>query len=113
MTLPCCASFRNSSSDGVNSVFIQLERKVARIFLPLGVRTDSGWNCTPYNGNSRWRSAMISPSSLSAVISKHAGNEFRSTTSEWYRPASNGFDKSEKSALRSEEHTSELQSPDH
>src|SRR5438128_10594811 len=47
MTLPCFASCKNSSSDGVISVFIQCERKLARIFLPSGVRTDSGWNCTP------------------------------------------------------------------
>src|SRR5439155_11402571 len=54
----------------------------ARIFLPSRVSTDSGWNCTPCTGNSRWQSAMISPSSLSAVISRQPGNEIRFTTSE-------------------------------
>ena len=51
------------------------------------------------HGEFAMASAMISPSSLSAVISRHAGNEVRFTTNEWYRPASNGFDKSEKSAV--------------
>src|SRR4030095_285739 len=57
-------------------------KNCARIFLPSWVSTDSGWNCTPYTGNSRWQSAMISPSSLSAVISRQPGNEVRFTTSE-------------------------------
>src|SRR5438874_1842924 len=42
---------------------------------------------------------MISPSSLSAMISRHLGKELRSTASEWYRPASNRVDKSAKSPL--------------
>src|SRR5439155_21316377 len=44
---------------------------------------------------------MISPSSLSAMTSKHLGKELRSTASEWYRPASNRVHKSAKSALPS------------
>ena len=41
--------------------------KFASSFSPSGVRTDSGWNCTPKTGRSRWASAMTSPSSLRAV----------------------------------------------
>ena len=59
-----------------------LPRKLPSSRLPSRVRMDSGWNCTPYTGNSRWQSAMISPSSLSAVISRQPGNEVRFTTSE-------------------------------
>ena len=47
------------------------------------VRIDSGWNCTPSIGNSRWRSPITRPSSDSAVISSTSGTESRSTTSEW------------------------------
>ena len=49
---------------------------------PLAVRIDSGWNCTPSTGRSRWRSPITSPSSDSAVISSTSGTERRSTTSE-------------------------------
>ena len=47
------------------------------------VRIDSGWNCTPSIGNSRWRRPITKPSSDSAVISSTSGTESRSTTSEW------------------------------
>ena len=36
----------------------------------------SGWNCTASMGNSRWRTPMMTPSSLSAVTSRHAGQLF-------------------------------------
>src|SRR5207342_2994901 len=60
---------------------------------PCSVRIDSGWNCTPSTGCSRWRRPMISsnePSSLSvhAVTSRLSGKVSRATTSEWYRVAS-------------------------
>jgi hypothetical protein len=49
---------------------------------------DSGWNCTPSSGvavpaSSRWRTPMISPSSLRDVISSTAGQVASSMTSEW------------------------------
>ena len=34
-------------------------RKLPSSCLPTGVRIDSGWNCTPSTGNSRWRKPMI------------------------------------------------------
>src|SRR3546814_8040487 len=73
-------------------------RKFFNSACPCSVRVDSGWNCTPSTGCSRWRRPMISstePSSFSvhAVTSRQPGSESLSTTSE-----------------RSEEHTSELQS---
>lgn len=63
------------------------ERVISRKFpnrcLPSVVRMDSGWNCTPSTSISRWRRPMISPSSVQALISSTAGNDARSTTSEW------------------------------
>ena len=47
------------------------------------VRIDSGWNCTPSIGSSRWRRPITRPSSLSAVTSSTSGTESRSTISEW------------------------------
>ena len=41
--------------------------------LPCSVRIASGWNCTPSTGSSRWRTPMISPSSVVAVTSSAAG----------------------------------------
>ena len=40
---------------------------------PSGVKIDSGWNCTPWIGYSRWRRPMISFSAVSAVISRTSG----------------------------------------
>ena len=54
-----------------------------RSWRPASVRIDSGWNCTPSTASSRWRRAITTPSSVSAVISSTAGIESRSTTSEW------------------------------
>jgi len=65
-------------------------RKFSRSLWPPSVRIDSGWNWTPTTGSSRWRRPMTTPSSVSAVISRQSGTESRSTTSEWYRVASNG-----------------------
>src|SRR5262245_19184785 len=61
-------------------------RKFLAISHPSGVSTDSGWNCTPSTGKSRWRTAMTSPSSAVADTSSTLG--VSSATSEWYRPAS-------------------------
>ncbi len=47
------------------------------------VRIDSGWNCTPSIGNSRWRRPITRPSSDSAVISSTSGTVSRATTREW------------------------------
>ena len=58
-------------------------RKLASSPGPSGVRMDSGWNCTPSTGRSRWRSPMTTPSEVSAVTSSTSGSEARSTTSEW------------------------------
>ena len=57
-------------------------RKLARSWRPASVRIDSGWNCTPSTARSRWRTAITTPSSVSAVISSTGGIESRSTTSE-------------------------------
>ena len=48
-------------------------RKLARIRGPAGVSTDSGWNCTPSRGRSRWRIAMTTPSAVRPVTSMAAG----------------------------------------
>ncbi len=56
-------------------------RKLLNSCLPSSVSTDSGWNCTPSAGSSRWRSAISTPSP-SAEASKQAGSS-RSTISEW------------------------------
>ena len=53
------------------------------IAAPSGVSTDSGWNCMPRMSASRWRSAMICPSSLTAVTSRQGGSPAASTTYEW------------------------------
>src|ERR1700716_4267526 len=41
---------------------------------PFSVKIDSGWNCTPSTESVLWRTPMISPSSLHAVISRHSGS---------------------------------------
>src|SRR5258707_7935669 len=58
-------------------------RKFFSMACPCSVSRASGWNWTPSAGKPRWRRPMISPSSDSAVISRQAGSDFRSTASEW------------------------------
>ena len=48
---------------------------------PSGVSTDSGWNWMPITGNSRWRTAITSPSSAVAQTSSSAGTVV--AASEW------------------------------
>src|SRR3989338_4450808 len=50
---------------------------------PCSVRMDSGWNCTPCTASVLWRTPMISPSSVQAVLSRQSGGVSRSITSEW------------------------------
>src|SRR5262249_663241 len=57
------------------------ERKFLARSLPTGVRTDSGWNCTPSIGSSRWRTAITSPSAAVAETSSESGSEV--AASEW------------------------------
>ena len=52
-------------------------RKFLRINRPLSVRMLSGWNCTPQIGSCLCFTPMISPSSVSAVISRQSGNVSR------------------------------------
>src|SRR6266511_2182411 len=47
-------------------------RKLRSRSRPCGVSTDSGWNCTPSTGSSRWRTAITS-SSPRADTSRHSG----------------------------------------
>src|SRR5207342_1523192 len=66
----------------------QESRKFFSNACPCSVRIDSGWNCTPCTGCSRWRKPMISsmePSSWSvhAVTSRQSGSVSWETTSEW------------------------------
>ena len=42
-----------------------------------GVSTDSGWNCTPSTGSSRWRTAITSPSADVADTSRHVRHRRR------------------------------------
>ena len=59
-------------------------RKFARRCGPCGVRTDSGWNCTPSSGSATWRIPMTTRStSLIAVIRSSGGSVAGSTASEW------------------------------
>src|SRR6202030_3651144 len=60
----------------------QRARKFWRSCLPDWVRTDSGWNCTPSSLWRRWRTPMMMPSSVSAVIANSRGSDLRSTISE-------------------------------
>ena len=56
-------------------------KKLRSMAIPSSVRTDSGWNCTPSAGSSRWRMAItVSPEV--AERSRAAGRS-GSTTSEW------------------------------
>ena len=59
-----------------------ISRKFCSSFLPSPVRIDSGWNCTPWIGKSRCLSPMISPSSVSAMISRQSGRVSRFTMRE-------------------------------
>ena len=72
-------ALRRSCSDRA----VDLSEEVREQLVTAAVSTDSGWNCTPSTSCSRWRSPMIVPSSVSAVISSTSGNVARSTTSEW------------------------------
>ena len=56
-------------------------RKLRAMSRPSGVSTDSGWNCTPSIGSSRWRTAITSPSAAVADTSKQSGTEV--AASEW------------------------------
>ena len=76
-----CSIRRSSASWG----FIQ-RVSVKKFFSsawPCSVSTDSGWNCTPSTASVLWRTPMISPSSVQAVISRQSGRLSRSITSEW------------------------------
>ena len=66
---PCRCSFSSSAGEHHSS------RKLRRSRRPSSVRIDSGWNCTPCIGHSRWRSAITvrSSSSVRAAISSTAG----------------------------------------
>ena len=44
-------------------------RKFASSLVPSGVRTLSGWNCTPKTGSSRWWTPMMTPSGVRACTS--------------------------------------------
>ena len=58
-------------------------RKFRRIFRPSPVSTDSGWNCTPWTGYTRCRTAMIVPSScVRAATSRSPGTLSGPMTSE-------------------------------
>ena len=48
---------------------------------PLGVSTDSGWNCTPSTRSVRWRTPMTSSSSVRAVTTSSSGTVI--AASEW------------------------------
>ena len=58
-------------------------RKFCKICNPWGVAMDSGWNWTPQRGYCRWRSPMISPSAVWAMISREGGTVAGSTIREW------------------------------
>ena len=51
-----------SSSCASASWITRPSRKFRAMSRPIGVSTDSGWNCTPSTGSSRWRTAITSPS---------------------------------------------------
>jgi hypothetical protein len=56
-------------------------RKFRTMSRPCGVSTDSGWNCTPSSGSSRWRTAITSPSAAVAETSNTSGTVV--AASEW------------------------------
>src|SRR5581483_7288407 len=61
----------------------RIARKLRRMSWPAGVRMDSGWNCTPSTGSSRWRTPMITPLSLHADTSSASGTLSGRMASEW------------------------------
>ncbi len=58
-------------------------RKFFKIVRPFSVKMLSGWNCTPQIGRVLCFTPMISPSSVSAVISRTSGTVSRLMTREW------------------------------
>ena len=52
----------------------QISRKLRRSLRPSFVRTDSGWNCTPWMGYWRCLTPMTTPSSVCAASSRSAGS---------------------------------------
>src|SRR5690606_9209774 len=50
-----------------------IRRKLASIAWPCSVAMLSGWNWTPWIGNSTWRKPMTAPSSLVALIARTGG----------------------------------------
>ena len=67
--------------DGLGQDRVAHPRKLRRSALPCSVSTDSGWNCTPSAGSSRWRTP-ITTSPATAERSRQSGSS-GSTTSEW------------------------------
>ena len=59
-----------------------IARKFSSSRRPCSLPIDSGWNCTPHSGRSRWRTPMTTPSSVQAIASRLSGSA-GSTTSEW------------------------------
>ena len=55
----------------------------SKIVPPKGVITLSGWNCKPQTLKRVWRSAMITPCSLRAVISNSVGKVAGSAAQLW------------------------------
>ena len=83
-----CSMVRCRASCGVMGMvglrrFQRGARKFRSIAWPYSVRMDSGWNCTPSMSSSRWRTPMISPSSVQAVVASSAGQLDFSMASEW------------------------------
>ena len=62
-------------------VTVPPSRKLRPSAGPSGVSTDSGWNWMPITGNSRWRTAITSPSSAVAQTSSSSGTV--TAASEW------------------------------
>ena len=77
-TLPECLEV--SAGD---SFLVLSPKKFLSWPIPSGVPIDSGWYCTDSIGIVLWRSAIISPSAVSAEISKQSGRVARSTAREW------------------------------
>ena len=62
---------------------VAIATKLASCFMPWGVPIDSGWYWTDSIGSVLCLRPIISPSSLSALISKQSGRLSRSTAREW------------------------------
>ncbi len=58
-------------------------RKLANRWWPPSVAIDSGWNCTPNTGRSRWCMPMISPSSVQASTTKTSGEAVAGAPRGW------------------------------